>query len=95
MGLYPFHPRNPWLEIFCQTKAGHRPALPVNPPAMKFVTRRWFLKTSALTGAGAVFSARSWSQVAGANAGIRLAIAGMNGHSEELTGCDIARQKNQ
>jgi predicted dehydrogenase len=34
--------------------------------------------------AGAAFSARSWSQVAGANSDIRLAIAGLNGRGKEL-----------
>src|SRR5690349_18835276 len=48
------------------------------------VTRRSFLKTAALATAGAVGSARSWSQVAGANGDIRLAIAGLNGRGKEL-----------
>ncbi len=51
---------------------------------MKPLTRRSFLKTTALAGAGAAFTARSWSQVAGANGDIRLAIAGMNGRGKEL-----------
>ncbi len=51
---------------------------------MKPLTRRSFLKTTELAGAGAAFTARSWSQVAGANGDIRLAIAGMNGRGKEL-----------
>ena len=48
------------------------------------LTRRSFLKTTALASAGAAISARSWSQVAGANSDIRLAIAGLNGRGKEL-----------
>ena len=51
---------------------------------MPRVTRRTFLKTTAAVTAGAAFSARSWSQVAGANSIIRLAIAGLNGRGKEL-----------
>src|SRR5881398_3144800 len=43
------------------------------------VTRRSFLKSSALAAAGAAFSARSWSQVSGANSDVRLAIIGVGG----------------
>jgi predicted dehydrogenase len=43
------------------------------------LTRRSFLKTSALASAGAALSARSWSQVAGANGDIRVAVVGLNG----------------
>jgi len=42
------------------------------------LTRRSFLKVSALATAGAAFSARSWSQVSGANGDIRVAVAGLN-----------------
>jgi len=45
---------------------------------MPQLSRRSFLKRSALATAGAVFSARSWSQVAGANGDIRIAVAGLN-----------------
>jgi predicted dehydrogenase len=48
------------------------------------LTRRTFLKTAATATATAAFSARSWSQVAGANNTIRLAIAGLNGRGKEL-----------
>jgi predicted dehydrogenase len=47
------------------------------------LTRRSFLKTAAVA-AGAAFSARSWSQVPGANNDIRLAIAGLNGRGKEF-----------
>ncbi|MEO8563903.1 MAG: Gfo/Idh/MocA family oxidoreductase, partial [bacterium] len=42
-------------------------------------SRRTFLKTSALAAAGAMLPARSWSQVIGANADIRVAVIGLNG----------------
>ncbi len=51
---------------------------------MAQLTRRSFLQKSALITAGAAFSARSWSQVSGANGDIRLAIAGLNGRGKEL-----------
>ncbi len=47
-------------------------------------TRRRFLKTSALVTAGAAFSARSWSQVVGANSSIRVAVAGLNGRGKDI-----------
>lgn len=47
-------------------------------------TRRRFLKTAGVFTAGAAFTARSRSQVAGANNTIRLAIAGMNGRGKEF-----------
>ena len=51
---------------------------------MKAYTRRSFLKSAAVAAAGAACSARSWSQVAGANDDVRLAIAGLNGRGKEL-----------
>ncbi|OHE89655.1 MAG: dehydrogenase [Verrucomicrobia bacterium RIFCSPLOWO2_12_FULL_64_8] len=45
---------------------------------MPQLTRRTFLKTSALAGAAA-FSARSWAQVAGANSDVRVAVVGLHG----------------
>jgi hypothetical protein len=51
---------------------------------MKRLTRRRFLKTTAVASATAAFSARSWSQVAGANNTVRVAIAGLNGRGKEL-----------
>ncbi|HWA28305.1 MAG TPA: Gfo/Idh/MocA family oxidoreductase [Lacunisphaera sp.] len=50
---------------------------------MPLVTRRSFLKT-ATAAAGAAFTARSWSQVTGANNDIRIAIAGLNGRGKEF-----------
>src|SRR5260221_2361281 len=52
----------------------------VNP-----VHRRSLQKAAAVATASATFSARSWSQVSGANANIRLAIAGLNGRGRELS----------
>jgi predicted dehydrogenase len=51
---------------------------------MPHLTRRSFLKTATAAATGAVFSARSWSQVAGANNDIRVAIAGLNGRGREF-----------
>lgn len=51
---------------------------------MPRLTRRSFLKTAAAVAGTAVFSARSWAQVAGANGDIRLAIAGLNGRGKEF-----------
>lgn len=51
---------------------------------MSSPTRRTFLKTTALATASAAFTARSWSQVPGANNTIRLAIAGLNGRGKEF-----------
>jgi len=45
-------------------------------------TRRNFLKTSATLAAGAALTARSWSQVAGANTDVRVAIVGLNGRGK-------------
>ena len=42
-------------------------------------SRRTFLKTSALAAAGAILPARSWGQILGANADIRVAVIGLNG----------------
>ena len=51
---------------------------------MPRLTRRSFLKTAAVATAGAVFTARSRSQVPGANNTIRVAIAGLNGRGKEF-----------
>jgi len=48
------------------------------------ITRRTFLKTSALAAAGSALSARSWGQVAGANGDIRVAVAGLNSRGKNL-----------
>src|SRR5882672_7927555 len=49
---------------------------------MTHLTRRSFLKTSAIATAGVVLSARSWGQVAGANSDVRVAVAGLNGRGK-------------
>lgn len=46
------------------------------------LTRRTFLKNSAIAAAGAALSARSWSQVPGANNDIRVAVVGLNGRGK-------------
>ena len=46
---------------------------------MSPLSRRTFVKTSAIAAAGAMFPSRSWSQVLGANADIRVAVIGLNG----------------
>ena len=51
---------------------------------MKPLTRRHFIKASALATAGAAFSARSWSQVTGANGDIRIAVVGLNGRGKQI-----------
>ncbi len=57
---------------------------PITRRACPELSRRAFLKKSALLTATAAFSARSWSQVGGANSDIRIAIAGLNGRGKEL-----------
>lgn len=56
---------------------------------MDRLTRRKFLKTSALFAGAVAFPARSWSQVAGANGDVRVAVLGLNGrgksHVESLS----------
>jgi predicted dehydrogenase len=48
------------------------------------ITRRNFLKTTALAAAGSTLSARSWAQVAGANGDVRIAVAGLNSRGKNL-----------
>jgi predicted dehydrogenase len=66
-----------------------------------FLDRRQFLKRTALGAAGLgainLFSAQSWSQVAGANENVRLAVVGLNGKGKnhvrdfrELSGVKVA-----
>ncbi len=43
------------------------------------MNRRTFLKSTAFTTTAVAFSARSWSQVAGANSDVRVAVVGFNG----------------
>lgn len=47
-------------------------------------TRRSFLKRSAFAVASTAFSARSWSQVAGANGDVRVAVVGLMGRGKEI-----------
>ena len=49
---------------------------------MNHLSRRSFLKTSALAAAGAALSARSWAQVVGANGDVRVAVVGLNGRGK-------------
>src|SRR5215475_4776397 len=49
---------------------------------MNKFSRRAFLKTSALAVGAISFSARSWSQVVGANGDVRVAILGLNGRGK-------------
>jgi predicted dehydrogenase len=49
---------------------------------MTHLSRRCFLKTSALAAAGVALSARSWAQVAGANGDVRVAVVGLNGRGK-------------
>ncbi len=49
---------------------------------MSHFSRRSFLKTAGLATAAAAFSAKSWSQVAGANGTVRLAVVGLNGRGK-------------
>jgi predicted dehydrogenase len=46
------------------------------------LSRRHFLKSTAILAAGAGLSARSWSQVNGANSDIRIAVVGFNGRGK-------------
>jgi predicted dehydrogenase len=59
------------------------------------LSRRTFLKTTALATAGVALSARSWSQVVGANGDVRVAVVGLNGrgksHLESLSKAKGAR----
>jgi len=49
---------------------------------MKTPSRRSFLNTAAL-GTAALFTARSWGQVAGANGDVRVAVVGLNGRGRD------------
>jgi predicted dehydrogenase len=62
---------------------------------MKTQSRRNFLKASLFTGATLAWSAKSWSQVAGANSAVRAAVIGFrgrgSGHINELLAVEGAR----
>src|ERR1051326_4919071 len=49
---------------------------------MKHLTRRTFLKHSAVVASAAALSARSWGQVVGANSDVRVAVIGLNGRGK-------------
>src|ERR1700712_4446771 len=49
---------------------------------MSPLSRRTFLKTSALAAAGAAMPAKSWGQVMGSNADLRVGIIGLNGRGQ-------------
>ncbi len=53
---------------------------------MTSFSRRSFLKTAGLTAAGTMLSARSWSQVPGANSDVRVAIIGLGGRGRQSHG---------
>src|SRR5436309_2270504 len=62
---------------------------------MKNLSRRTFLKSTALTTAALSLPARSWGQVAGSNSDVRVAVVGFNGrggeHISALSKADGAR----
>ncbi len=49
---------------------------------MSHFSRRHFLKNTALIGAAATLSVRSWAQVLGANGDVRVAVVGLNGRGK-------------
>lgn len=49
---------------------------------MKHLTRRSFIRNSALAAAGVALSARSWGRIVGANDDIRVAVVGLNGRGQ-------------
>src|SRR5215475_7656312 len=49
------------------------------PRNMTTIDRRSFIKSTALVAAGAALPARSWSQIMGSAADIRVAVIGLNG----------------
>src|SRR2546422_5159278 len=62
---------------------------------MKNLSRRTFLKSTALTAASVSLPAASWAQVAGSNSDVRVAVVGFNGrggdHIKSLSKADGAR----
>src|SRR5947209_18640649 len=62
---------------------------------MKTINRRTFLKSTALTAATFSVPARSWTQVAGSNSDVRVAVVGFHGrggeHISALSKIDGAR----
>jgi predicted dehydrogenase len=49
---------------------------------VKQITRRHFIRTSAIAAAGLTLSARSWGRVIGANGDVRVAVVGLNGRGQ-------------
>jgi predicted dehydrogenase len=49
---------------------------------MSPLSRRTFIKTSALAAAGATLPARAWGQILGSNSDIRVAVIGLNGRGK-------------
>jgi len=49
---------------------------------MSSISRRTFIKTTAVTAAGVSLSAKSWGQVHGANSDLRVAVIGLNGRGQ-------------
>jgi predicted dehydrogenase len=49
---------------------------------MSRLTRRTFIKRTALLGAATALSARSWARIAGANGDVRVAVVGLNGRGK-------------
>lgn len=56
------------------------------PLFVNHLTRRAFLRNTAVVGAATALSARSWSQVAGANGDVRVAVIGLNGRGKNHLG---------
>lgn len=54
----------------------------MNTPRFSSLSRRTFLKTSALAAGAVALSPRSWAQVPGANGDIRVAVVGLNGRGK-------------
>jgi predicted dehydrogenase len=52
------------------------------PLFVNHLTRRAFLRNTALVGTATALSARSWAQVAGANGDLRVAVIGLNGRGK-------------
>ena len=62
-----------------RAEAPHDNPLPVMPLFVNHLTRRAFLRNTALVGAASTLPVRSWAQVAGANSDVRVAVVGLNG----------------
>jgi predicted dehydrogenase len=56
---------------------------------MPRITRRSFLKTTAVASAAALLRPRSWAQVTGANSDIRLGLVGFNNRGKDIIRLDM------